>query len=179
MSVQNWHSRIRLRIHSCSRMKENRREPEVPEEGVPVVACPDNPAKITSKEVAPIHSVKSGILQNTCATGPRVGVGLVKSAYAHRQVDEQPSKRSKNNGDTSAVAMLKKHEPFDRTGRPVFLRLIETRSAAEFFIDFTEELRHTGTDPMCNIHENRCTSRTHSRPKFFARNDFPKWTSAA
>ena len=40
-------------------------------------------------------------------------------SYAYRQVDEQPSKRSKKNGDKSAVAMLKKHELFDRTGRPV------------------------------------------------------------
>ena len=30
-----------------------------------------------------------------------------KCSYAHRQVDEQASKRSKNNGDKSAVAMLK------------------------------------------------------------------------
>ena len=30
-----------------------------------------------------------------------------KFSYAHRQVDEQPSKRSKNNGDKNAVAMLK------------------------------------------------------------------------
>ena len=30
-----------------------------------------------------------------------------KRSYAHRQVDEQPSKRSKKNGDKSAVAMLK------------------------------------------------------------------------
>ena len=30
--------------------------------------------------------------------------------------------------------------------------------AAEVFIDFTEELRHTETDPMCKIHESRCTS---------------------
>ena len=30
-----------------------------------------------------------------------------KCSYAHRQVDEQPSKRSKNNGGKSAVAMLK------------------------------------------------------------------------
>ena len=30
-----------------------------------------------------------------------------KCSYAHRQVDEQPSKRSKNNGDKSAVALLK------------------------------------------------------------------------
>ena len=31
-----------------------------------------------------------------------------KCSYAHRQVDEQPSKRSKKNYDKSAVAMLKK-----------------------------------------------------------------------
>ena len=31
-----------------------------------------------------------------------------KCSYAHRQVDEQPSERSKKNGDKSAVAMLKK-----------------------------------------------------------------------
>ena len=32
---------------------------------------------------------------------------LEKSAHAHRQVDEQPSKRSEKNGDKSAVALLK------------------------------------------------------------------------
>ena len=31
-----------------------------------------------------------------------------KCSYAHRQVDEQPTKRSKKNDDKSAVAMLKK-----------------------------------------------------------------------
>ena len=30
-----------------------------------------------------------------------------KCSYAHRQVDEQPTKRSKKNDDKSAVAMLK------------------------------------------------------------------------
>ena len=44
---------------------------------------------------------------------------LGKSAAAHRQVDEQPSKRSKKNDDKSAVAMLKKYELHDRTGQPV------------------------------------------------------------
>ena len=42
-----------------------------------------------------------------------------KCSYAHRQVDEQPSKRSIKNDDKSAVAMLKKHELHDRTGKPV------------------------------------------------------------
>ena len=53
-----------------------------------------------------------------------------KCSYAHRQVDEQSRKRSINNGDKSAVAMLKKgdwHEivrelvinyGHDRSGRP-------------------------------------------------------------
>ena len=53
-----------------------------------------------------------------------------KCSYAHRQVDEQPTERSKKNDDISAVAMLKKgdwhesvREPVinyghDRSGRP-------------------------------------------------------------
>ena len=51
-----------------------------------------------------------------------------KCSYAHRQVDDQPTKRSKKNDDKSAVAMLKKgdwHERrpvadqgHDRPGRP-------------------------------------------------------------
>ena len=41
-----------------------------------------------------------------------------KCSYAHRQADEQPSKRSKKNDDKSPVAMLKKYELHDRTGQP-------------------------------------------------------------
>ena len=50
---------------------------------------------------------------------------------------------------------------------------------AEVVINFTEELRHTETNPTCKIHEIRCTSRIKSRPKSFARNDLPRWTSSA
>ena len=42
-----------------------------------------------------------------------------KCSSAHRQVDEQPSKRSKKNDDKSAVAMLKKYDLHDRTWQPV------------------------------------------------------------
>ena len=59
--------------------------------------------------------------ENGCRFGERC-------SYAHRQVDEQPSKRSKNNGDKSAVAILKRddwHERglvidqgHDRSGQP-------------------------------------------------------------
>ena len=45
-----------------------------------------------------------------------------KCSYAHRQVDEQPSKRSKKNDDKSAVAMLKKYDLHDRTWQPVINR---------------------------------------------------------
>ena len=42
-----------------------------------------------------------------------------KCSYAHRQVEEQPSKMSKKNGDKSAVALLRRNEQPQRTGRPV------------------------------------------------------------
>ena len=64
-------------------MSENHRGPEVPEEKVPVVECRDGLARITSKEPAPIHSVKSGILQNACSTSPRKDAALGKSARMH------------------------------------------------------------------------------------------------
>ena len=47
---------------------------------VPVVVCLDGHSRITSKELAPIHSVKSGILQNACFTRPRVVADFGKSA---------------------------------------------------------------------------------------------------
>ena len=97
-----------------------RRLPEVPEEKVPVVECLDGPARITSKELTPIHSVKSGTLQNACSTRPRVVADLGKSARMHvARLMNNLVKRSKKNDDKSAVAMLKKHELYDRTGRPV------------------------------------------------------------
>ena len=108
-----------------------------------------------------------------------------KCSYAHRQVDEEPSKRSKN-GDNSSVAVLKKHGLYDRTGKPVVAPVVcnssKTRQlgcvprygAAEVFIDFTEELRHAETNPTCKIHKSCCTSRMHSKPKSLARNDLPR-----
>ena len=45
--------------------------------------CIDGLARITSKELAPIHSVKCGTLQNACSTSPRVVTCLGKSARMH------------------------------------------------------------------------------------------------
>ena len=60
--------------------------------------------------------------------------------------------------------MLKKHESYDRTGRPVVNAysshtrqlgcVFQDMEPAEVFIDFTEELKHTETNPTCKIHES-------------------------
>ena len=85
-----------------------------------MVECLDGPARITSKELAPVQPVKSGTLQNACSTRPRVVADLGKSALMRiARLMNSLAKRSKKNGDKSAVAMLKKHEQHQRTGRPV------------------------------------------------------------
>ena len=59
------------------------REPRVLEAEVPVGKWLDCHVRITSKELAPIHSVNSGTLQNACSTRPRVVAGLGKNALMH------------------------------------------------------------------------------------------------
>ena len=104
-------------------MSENHRGPEAPEAEVPVVECLDGLARITLEELAITHFVKNGTLQNACFTRPRVVADFgEKWSYAHRQVDELPSKKSKKNDGKSAVDMLKKYELHDRTGQPVVNR---------------------------------------------------------
>ena len=104
-------------------MSEKRREPEVPEEKVPVVKCFDGLARITSKELASTHYVKSGTLQNACSTRRRVVADLGKSARMHIvRMMNNPVKRSKKNDDKSAVAMLKKHDWHENVGQPVVCR---------------------------------------------------------
>ena len=48
-----------------------------------MVECLDGPARISSGELAPIHSVKSGILQNACSTKPKVVADMKESARMH------------------------------------------------------------------------------------------------
>ena len=105
------HHQIRLRILSCSRMNENHREPEVPEAEVPVVECLDGLARITLEEFAiTLYFSKKKWQNPECLfyktkSGCRFGE---KCSFAHRQVDEQPTKRSKMNDGRSAEAILKK-----------------------------------------------------------------------
>ena len=91
------------------------REPEVSEEKVPVLECLDGFARITSKELAITHFVKSGTLQNACSTRPRVVVRLGRSAHSHIvRLMNSRQKGLKKNGDKSAVALLKKGDWHER-----------------------------------------------------------------
>ena len=95
--------------HFTNYLTENHREPEVPEAEVPAVERLDGLARITLEELAITHFVKNGTLQNACSTRRRVVADLGKSAHSHIvRFDEQPTKRSKQINDKSAVALLKK-----------------------------------------------------------------------
>ena len=100
------------------------REPEVPEARVPVVECLEGPARITYLKGTCTNSFCEKWHPPECLfckseSGRRVGE---KCSYAHRHVEEQPSKRSKKNGDKNAVAMLKKHDLYESVWQPVVNR---------------------------------------------------------
>ena len=77
--------------------------------------CLDGLARITSKELAITHFVKSGTLQNACSARPRVVVGLEKSAHMHIvRLMTSRLKGPKKNDDRSAVAILKKGDWHER-----------------------------------------------------------------
>ena len=90
-------------------MSENHREPEVPEEKSPSGRMSRWPCKDYLKETCNNSFCEKWhppeCLFYKTKSGCRFGK---KCSYAHRQVDEQPTKRSTKNDDKSAVAILKK-----------------------------------------------------------------------
>ena len=181
-------------------MRQNERKPiENPksQRKKSVVECLDCFARITSKEVAITHFENSGTLQNACSTRPSGCRFGEKCSYAHRQIDEQPTKRSKKNDDKSAVAMLKKgdwHERgpvtdqcHDRSGKPdersdkklgqksSQLRSFDARQLGCVFQDMTppKSILRKCTDmrkPIQRVKFTKAIARhTNSRPKSFAR----------
>ena len=103
------HHQIGLRILSCGRMSENHRGPEVPEVKSPSGRMSRWPCKdyfrgtCNNSFCGKWHPPEC--LYYKTKSGCRFGE---KCSVAHRQVDEQPNKRSKKNDDKSAVAMFKK-----------------------------------------------------------------------
>ena len=110
-------------------MSENHREPEVPEEKSPSGRISRWPCKDYFKGTCNNSFCEKWhppeCLFYKTKNGCRFGE---KCSFAHRQVDEQPTKRSKKNDGKSAVAMLKKgnwqerepvtNECHDRPGKP-------------------------------------------------------------
>ena len=109
------HHQNRLRILSCGR----HREPEVPEESpsgrMSRWPCKDYIRGICNNSFCEKWQPLECLFYKT-KSGCRFGE---KCSYAHRQVDEQPSKRSKKNDDKSAVAMLKKNDWHENVREPV------------------------------------------------------------
>ena len=86
------------------------REPEVLEAEAQVEEWLDCPARITSKELAPVHSVKSGPSRMLVLQVQEWLQIWRKSALMRiARLTNSLAKRSKN-GDKSAVAMLKKND---------------------------------------------------------------------
>ena len=83
-----------------------------------------------------------------CSASLRMDADL--GSCAHRQVEEQPSKRSSKEWWQKCSGYAEKYTT-------IGLR-ISGYGAAEVFIDFAEELRHTETNPMCSIYKSRRTS---------------------
>ena len=70
--------------------------------------CLDCRARITSKKLAPLHSVKNGILQSACSTSLRMDADLGKNSLTHTaRLTNSLTKSLKKNGDSNAVAILK------------------------------------------------------------------------
>ena len=89
-------------------MSENRRQPEVPEESpsgrMSRWLCKDYLRGTCNNSFCEKWHRPECLFYKT-KSGCRFGE---KCSFAHRQVDEQPTKRSKKNDGKSAVAMLKK-----------------------------------------------------------------------
>ena len=124
ISVQKWHSRIRLQILSCSRSRTRSPRGKSPSGRMSRWPCKDYVKGTCTNSFWEKWNPPECLFYKT-KSGCRFGE---KCSYAHRQVDEQPTKRSKKNDDKSAVAFLKKgdwqergpvtDQCHDRSGKP-------------------------------------------------------------
>ena len=153
-----------------------------------MVECLDGLARIASKELAITQSVKKWHppeclfykTKSCCLFGE-------KCSYAHRQVDEQPTNRSKKSDDKNAVAILKKgdwqerglvtDQCADRSGKldKMSDKILVQKSSQRRSFDarkialcisrhdaaevFSPEVhRHVETNPTCEVHKGYCAS---------------------
>ena len=111
ISVEKLHHQIRLRILSCSRVSEKSSRTLSPRGRSPSGrtsrwSCKDFLGRTCNNSFGEKWQPPECLYSKTksgCQFGERC-------SFAHRQVDEQPTKRSKTNNDKSAVALLKKRK---------------------------------------------------------------------
>ena len=105
-----------------------------------------------STELAPIHSEKSGTLQNACCTRPRVVADLEKSALLYiARLMNSLAKGPKRNDDKSAVAMLKKYDWHENVRQPVVnLDKSHERTGKSLFA--VTPVTRKATDLLCAVH---------------------------
>ena len=88
------------------------REPRVLEAEAQVEKWFDCSARITSQELAQLHSVKNSILRSACSTSPKMDATLGKSALMRIDRLTNSLARSLKHGDKIAVAILKNTRHF-------------------------------------------------------------------
>ena len=126
-------------------MREMHREPEVLEAEAQVEECLDCRARTTSKGTCTNLFCENGIIQDACSTSPKKDADFGESALMRiASLMNGLAKRSKKNGDKSAMAMLK----ITRKLGCVFQDMEPPKSSS----NFTEELKHTEAKPICSIH---------------------------
>ena len=169
ISVQNRHSRILLRALLRGRMREMRREPEVPEARVPVGRMSRLPCKDYLKGTCTNSFCEKWHPPECLFYKSENGCRFGKTAllYSARLMNG-PAKGLKRMVTKVQWLCWRRNEHHQRTVRLVMnayssnTRQLGLRipgyGAAEVFIDFTEELRHAETNPTCEIHESYCTS---------------------
>ena len=151
ISVQNRHSRTLLQDLLRSRVWKMHREPEVLEAEAQVWKWLDCRARIKSKELAQLHSVKNGILRSACSTSQKQDADLGKSALMRNA-------RWTNSLAKSFKKWWQKCSGYIEEYTTIGLR-ISGYGAAEVYNDFAEELKHSEAYPMCSIHYSRVRSR--------------------
>ena len=85
-----------------------------------MVNCLGGFARITSKELALIHSVKSGTLQNACSASSKMDADLVKSAHMHivRLMNDQVKGPKRMMTKVQWQPVVNRDKSHERSGRP-------------------------------------------------------------
>ena len=168
ISVQNRHSRILLRDLLHNKTREMHRDPRVLEAEAQVGKWLDCRARITSKELAPLHSVKKKAFSRMLVLQVRKWMQILEiSALTHTaRLTNSPARSKKKNGDKIAVAILKSTRQLG-----CVFQDMEPPKSSSILRKSSNILKPIRCVPFT---DSRVTSRQHSRPKTIAWNNLPR-----